>query len=156
MVIREYDAGDLDACRALWAELTLTHRELYADPKLGGDNPGAGFDAFDGEVWVAEAEGHVVGLVGLLWHGSRAELEPIVVAAAHRGGGIGRALAETAVAAARGAGATRIFVQPTARNQRAIRFFHALGFDFLSYVSLQLDDRVAARTEQFAGLRFRV
>ena len=38
--IRTYESEDRDACRLLWAELTQHHRELYADPTIGGEQPG--------------------------------------------------------------------------------------------------------------------
>ena len=42
--IRAYEPRDLQACRALHAELVVRHREIYGDPTIGGDDPGAGFD----------------------------------------------------------------------------------------------------------------
>jgi hypothetical protein len=42
--IREYRLSDLPACRALQRELVERHREIYGDPGIGGDDPGAGFD----------------------------------------------------------------------------------------------------------------
>jgi GNAT superfamily N-acetyltransferase len=142
--IRPYGSGDLTACRALWAELTEAHRNLYDDPTFGGDDPGLGFDAYLADagqerIWVAESGGAVVGLIGLLVEGGRAELEPLVVSEAWRGSGVGRALAETVVAAARELGFPRLRVRPVGRNADAIRFFHALGFDVLGRVDLRLD-----------------
>jgi hypothetical protein len=42
--VRDYADGDYDACRSLWAELTEYHRDIYGDPSIGGDDPGAAFD----------------------------------------------------------------------------------------------------------------
>src|SRR5436309_10602341 len=98
MIVREYRTEDHDACRALFAELVETHRELYPGADIGGDF------VLDGTVFVAEDEGDVVGYAGLMWHGRRAELEPIVVAGASRGHGVGRALAERVVEGAKAAG----------------------------------------------------
>jgi hypothetical protein len=44
--IREYLTRDLDACRALYSQLVEHHREIYADPAIGGDDPAAGFDEY--------------------------------------------------------------------------------------------------------------
>ena len=144
LTIRPYEDGDLAACRTLWAELTQTHRDLYDDQSFGGDDPGRGFDHYLAEdrperLWVAEADGGVVGLAGLLVTDDHAELEPIVVADAARGRGTGRALAEAVVAAARDLGFPRVRVRPVGRNTEAIRFFHALGFDVLGRVDLRID-----------------
>ena len=105
--IRPFAPGDEEACRRLWAELTQVHRDLYDDPTFGGEDPGLAFDGYlaevgAGRIWVAEAGGTLVGLAGLLVDDERAELEPIVVAEAARGQGVGRALAEAVIAAAAG------------------------------------------------------
>jgi len=46
LVIRDYKPGDYTACRALWEELTVHHREIYGDPRIGRDDPGQGVDAY--------------------------------------------------------------------------------------------------------------
>lgn len=139
------------------------HRDLYDDPTFGGDDPGLAFDAHLAEVgadriWVAEAEGAVVGLAGLLVDSEHAELEPIVVGEAWRGSGSGRALAEAVIAAARELGFPRLRVRPVGRNTDAIRFFHAVGFDVLGRVDLRIDLEQTDRTpgERIAGRDFRV
>ena len=89
---------------------------------------------------------------------SHAELEPIVVGEAARGSGIGRALAEAVIAAARELGFPRVRVRPVGRNTEAIRFFHAVGFDVLGRVDLRLDLEEISRLrgERIAGREFRV
>jgi GNAT superfamily N-acetyltransferase len=161
--IRTYRAHDFAACRALWAELTQTHRDLYEDQTFGGEDPGLAFDEHLAEVgpdriWLAELGGAVVGLAGLLVRDERAELEPIVVGEAARGRGVGRALAEAVILAARELGFPRLRVRPVGRNPEAIRFFHALGFDVLGRVDLRLDLEPTAREpgERLAGRDFRV
>jgi ribosomal protein S18 acetylase RimI-like enzyme len=159
-VVRPYEPNDRDACRALWVQLTEWHRQLYDDQTLGGADPGRAFDdhlaALGAErIWVAELEGRVLGLAGLVAQGPKAELEPVVVHTGFRGRGLGRKLAEATVAAAREAGFQQVVVRPVGRNTDAIRFFHALGFDVLGRVDLRLDlaavdrragERVAGRT----------
>src|SRR6266568_5659081 len=77
LIVRDYAEGDYRACRALWTELTEYHRSIYGDPSIGGDDPGAGFDGYLATSqrigsWVAESDGRVVGLTGLLDRGRSA------------------------------------------------------------------------------------
>lgn len=142
--IRPYAKDDLDACRALWIELTHWHRTIYENDAIGGDDPGAQFDEHLGHVgpgnlWVAEDDGRVVGLAGLIVEEREGEIEPVVVRADHRGHGIGRRLAETVIDAARARGLRRIKVRPVARNERAVRFFRSLGLDVVAHVELFTD-----------------
>ena len=142
--VRRYEPSDRVSCRSLWAELTEWHRDLYDDPALGRDDPGSGFDAYLDEfgskrVYVAETDGDVVGLAGLIARGRHGELEPVVVGTGQRSGGVGRELVAAVVEAARAEGLSRLTVRPTARNRDALRFFHALGFDVLGHVDLQID-----------------
>jgi ribosomal protein S18 acetylase RimI-like enzyme len=152
VIVREYRSEDEDACRALFAELVEAHRELYPDGGVGGT-----FELPE-RVFVAEADGAVVGYAGLIAHGKRCELEPIVVSAAARGRGAGRALAERVVAEARASGAIGVFVRPVGRNASAIAFFRSVGFDVLAFVRLQIDfdERERHPGETIAGVEFLV
>ena len=94
--IREYRPSDFDACRALWNELTEHHRDIYDDRSIGGADPGQGFETYLGHPkrrasWVAELDGQVIALAGLLVQGEEGELEPVVVSLTHRSKGIGAA-----------------------------------------------------------------
>jgi GNAT superfamily N-acetyltransferase len=145
-VVRGYREDDRGECRALWRELTQTHRDLYDDQSIGGDGDlGDYFDEHlervgSERVWVAELEGRVVGFTSLVPDAERpvAELEPIVVAREARGAGVGRLLAERVVSAARDLGLRRLDVRPAARNEPAIAFFHDLGFGTLGQLELML------------------
>jgi len=97
MNIRQYGESDRDSCRALWGQLVQRHREIYKDPSIGGDDPGAEFDTHlekvgAGHVWVAEADDKIIGLVSLIHSGEEAEVEPVIVSSEHRGKRIGAAL----------------------------------------------------------------
>lgn len=164
--VRPYEATDREACRALWRELTQTHRDLYDDQSIGGDRDlGDYFDehldkAGADNVWVAEADGSVVGFTSLLREPEAAvgELEPIVVAADARGSGVGRALAQRVMAEARELQLRRLDVRPAARNEAAIRFFHELGFDTLGQLELMIylqDPKDWPVRETIAGRAFR-
>ena len=152
MIVREYGPADHDACAALFQELLDTHRRLYPDTRIEGV-----FDP-DGRLFVAEDDGSIVGYAGLVWHGRRAEIEPIVVARGMCGRGAGRALAQRVVEEARARGGLRIFVTPAARNRDAIVFFHEFGFDVIGSVQLQIDLEPRRRRPgaELAGRRFKV
>lgn len=164
--IRGYDPSDLDACRRLWVELTEWHRELYATPTIGGDDPGVQFDEHlarvgAAHIWIAEGNGRPVGMVGMIPSKNESELEPIVVARDWRSRGVGEALARVVIAAARERDDRQLIVRPVARNEAAIRFFHGFGFDVLGQLELLADFR--SRDEQpwrggaaLAGLDFRL
>ena len=97
--IRRYKPEDLESCRALWVELTEWHRHIYQSPSIGGPDPGRYFDEHlsrvgPEHVWVAQLDGRIVGMSGLIPSEAEAELEPLVVSESHRGLGIGRQLAE--------------------------------------------------------------
>ena len=145
LIVRDYAERDYDACRSLWAELTGYHRSIYGDPSIGGDDPGAGFDDYLAEPqrtgsWVAESRGRVVGLTGLFDRGSSGEVEPVVVAEAARGQGIGRMLIGRVVGEARARGYEYLAIRPVARNVAAIQRFHAAGFRALGgHVDLTMD-----------------
>ena len=144
--IRSYEPGDRDACRGLWVELTEWHRELYDSSTIGGDDPGRQFDEHLGRVgpehiWVAVDDGRLVGMTGMIPFEAEAELEPIVVARAWRGRGVGDALARFVLDAARVRGDRQLLARPVARNEAAIRFFHGLGFDVLGQLEMLADLR---------------
>ena len=139
MSVRDYRSSDLDRCRALWAEMTQRHRDIYNDPSIGGDDPGLEFDqhllrAGPERVWVATSGEEVVGLVSLMQDDQQAEVEPIVVSSQHRGRGIGRELLNHAIEQARALGVLCLSVKPVARNEEAISFFYDAGFKILGHV----------------------
>jgi len=144
LTIRPYQPSDLARCRELWRELTQHHRDIYDDPSIGGATPGRYFDQHLTRVgperlWVAELDGQVVGLTGLIVDGQEAELEPLIVAAPHRGAGIGRALTDHALQEVRQLDVRYFSVRPVARNADAISFFFKQGFHTLGHVELFMD-----------------
>lgn len=166
--IRRYEAGDLDACRALWVELTQWHRDIYETPGIGDDDPGAQFDSHLERVgaerlWVADDGGEVVGLVGLMAGADdniEIEIEPVVVSRSRRGAGIGRQLVERAIQEARAAGHPTLSVRVVARNADALAFYHRQGFRILGMLELMQDFREGERPwrpgERLAGEDFLV
>lgn len=167
-MIRSYRDDDLEICRELWLQLTERHREIYETANIGGDNPGLQFDAHLDRVgrehiWVAELEGRVVGMAGMIPenHDGSPELEPIIVLPEARGSGIGRQLVEQVFAAARAMGSRDVVVSAVGRNEEAIRFYHEMGFDVIGYVEMFHDFRPRSEQpwrdgEEIADRRFRV
>ena len=141
MTIRGYRPVDLEACRALWAEMTQRHRDIYSDPTIGGEDPGLEFDEHLARVgpaliWVAESDDQVIGFVSLIHDGDEAEIEPLVVRSELRKTGIGRRLVDHAVQQARERGVVCLSVKPVARNEDAIAFFYDAGFRTLGHIQL--------------------
>jgi GNAT superfamily N-acetyltransferase len=145
VTVRPYHESDHPSCRSLWVELTEHHRRIYGDHTIGGDDPGAAFDEYLSTPervgsWVAEVNGRVAGLTGLLDHGQSGEIEPVVVTAELRGGGVGRALIRRVVDEASARGHAYLAIRPVARNTSAIQAFHAAGFRTLGgHVDLTMD-----------------
>jgi GNAT superfamily N-acetyltransferase len=163
--VRPFRPLDHSACRDLWAELIDEDRRLYADPNIGGRDPGAGFEHYMARLelsgmWVADhAEAGVIGFAGLILHGRDGEVEPVVVAGEYRGGGVGRALLDRVAAEARRRKLRRLSVSPSTRNVEAIRSFHRAGYQMLAHLTVTLDLTGAAPAGQdgidLHGMRFR-
>jgi GNAT superfamily N-acetyltransferase len=154
--IRSYETTDLGPCRKLWSELTQHHRDIYSDPSIGGDDPGHHFDAHlsrigSENIWVAERDDQVVGLVGLIIEDQEAEIEPIVVAPTHRGRGIGRILLSHVIKEAQQLNIRYLSVRPVARNLDAISFFFEAGFRTLGHIELFMEVRSPASGDWKSG-----
>jgi len=98
-------------------------------------------------LWVAETEGVIVGLVGLVFKDDEAEVEPLLVAESHRRQGIGVQLLRHVTGIARKAGVRYLNVRPVARNWQAIQFYYAAGFRTLGFIELFQDLRGEFKNE---------
>ena len=142
--VRGYREGDRDACRRLWEELTVWHREIYGNPAIGGPEPGLHFDehlvkAGPERLLVAVAGGTIVGLVGYLVAEEEVEVEPLVVSGSYRGRGIGSMLLDAVVKRIEGTGIKFLTVRPVMRNIKALEFFRSRGFDKVGRIELFVD-----------------
>ena len=142
--VRAYEPADLAACRRLWEVLTERHRLIYDDPSIGGDDVGLFFDAHLARVgpeniWVAEEDGVVVGMSGLIVGDGEAEIEPVVVDEAHRSRGVGTLLLSEGMTRARALGVQYLNIAPVARNSRAIELFVRAGFRIVGHVQLFIE-----------------
>jgi GNAT superfamily N-acetyltransferase len=147
VAVRPYRPADHAAGRRLWVELTEQHRALYDDPGFGGVDPGAGFEDYLTRLdlsgmWVADdRRAGVIGLIGLIMNGRQGEVDPVVVAAAHRGEGVGRLLLGRVAEEAGRRRLARLTVKPELRNVEALHCLRAAGYDVVSAVELTLDLR---------------
>ena len=132
--VRKYKDTDYKVGRALWVELVQYHMDIYKTDFTSGRQIGQGFDEYlknpDRKgTWVAEYEGQVIGLGGLLVHGpEHGEVEPMVVSEKHRGEGISRLLMDRIVAEAEKAGVRFLSIHPGVRNKQALSVYVKLGF----------------------------
>lgn len=126
-------APDDPAHRAGFRDLNLAWIEAHfaVEPRDRQelDDPETHILAGGGRVFVAESDGVVVGACALVREPDGAfELVKMAVASSARGRGVGRALGEAAIAAARAAGAPRVELLSNTRLAPAIALYRALGF----------------------------
>jgi len=90
--------------------------------------PAAAYAAKGGALWVVERAGAVVGCVGLVRHGERAELKSLYVARAGRRQGLGARLVALVEAAAAAGGARAVELWSDSRFTAAHRLYQRLGY----------------------------
>ncbi len=142
--IRRYVGTDYDSCHKLWIELTKYHQEIYEDDTIGGENLGQGFidhvnEFGDENIWVAEVDKVVVGLIGLIIKGKTAEVEPIIVNSSYREKGIGSRLLQFIIEYASDMELKFLSIRPVARNKTAFNMFYEKGFNIVGHVELFMD-----------------
>jgi GNAT superfamily N-acetyltransferase len=141
--VRPYRPADHSACHGLWAEFVEQQRALYGDAKIGGADPGSGFEEYLTRLdlsgmWVADDQG-VVGLVGLVLSGRGGAVDPLVVTGTRRGEGIGRRLIAYVTEQARRRGLRELSISPALRNTEAIHCLHAAGYEVMTNITLSLN-----------------
>lgn len=154
MSVRRAERGDVAAIATLWRALLETHAAIdpafapRADAAAGlADAVRRSLDDSGAALWVAEWTGACVGFCSArVERAPRAAHEPcrvaideIVVAASQRRSGLGRALAQAALAWAKERGAERVEVRVAAGNATGQAFWRALGFgDFVDVLHRRL------------------
>jgi GNAT superfamily N-acetyltransferase len=124
--------GESEAIAAIyrrsWEQLRGTIDErLIADHTPGADEIGAWL-AGGFEVFTATLDGALVGVVRCSFPTGTCLVDRIAVEPERVSDGIGRALAEHAIARARRAGVTKVWVQAPRKLEDVIHLYHALGF----------------------------
>jgi len=145
--IRKYRDTDYAACVSLYKELAQRHAEVYNDPSIAAHDFGQIFDEYLGRnerrgTWVAEIDGRVVGLIGLLNRIGEigvCEIEPLVVSVVLRDKGIGSKLVEHTKQKAREKGYRFITIGTGLRNEEAFKLYIKLGFNIVGGVELFQD-----------------
>ena len=145
VIIRPAVPADLPALGRLGALLVGLHHDL--DPACfipAGPDTERGYAAWLGTqlgkpsvvVFVAEQDGEVIGYTYadvegydyMALRGPAGELHDIMVDPARRGGGVGRKLLDTTLAALKARGAPRVVLSTAAGNVAAQRLFASVGF----------------------------
>lgn len=90
--------------------------------------PASAFDAWGGQLWVAESAGRVVGCVGYADHGQAIQLKHLYVAPTARRSGLGSRLVGLAEAAARSRGRGQVELWTDTRFTDAHRLYERLGY----------------------------
>ena len=144
LTIRQYCPSDIDQCKELWVELVEHHRTIYSDPTIGGEFPGHYFDKYLARVgtehiWVAERDGNIVGLTGLVINDEEGEIDPVIVSLKHRGNGIGTSMVTFVIEKAQKLNLHYLSVKPVARNTDAINFYHHTGFRGIGQIELFME-----------------
>ena len=147
VLIREYRESDHATCVAFYKELAQRHAEVYADPSIADKDFIQIFDEYLGRsdrryTWVAEIDGRVIALAGLLDRVGEqgvCEIEPLVVSADFRDKGIGSKLVAYVKEQARAKGYRFFTVRPELRNEEAFKLYVKLGFNLVGSVELFQD-----------------
>lgn len=118
-----------DAFRTLNETWIRQYFEIEASDLAQISNPEKSIISDGGHILVAISETEPVGVVALIPHGEMCfEMAKMAVSPEMQGSGIGRRLAEAAIARAKKCGANRIFLESNTRLGPAIALYRKLGF----------------------------
>lgn len=129
-VIRSFRKEDLPACQRLYREGLLGGSLAENDTGLDIDDIESTYMKVPGNhFWVAEADGQVVGMIGVQHHEANAgEIRRLRVAQSHRRRGIGAALMETAVRFCQEHHYLKVMLDTFMEREPAIKLFQKFRF----------------------------
>ncbi|MGX8797283.1 GNAT family N-acetyltransferase [Fusibacter sp. JL298sf-3] len=118
-MIRKYETGDLETVMAIWLETNCLAHPFVARSYWTGHFEEVKTQLPQAEVYVYEADGEVVGFIGLM----DTYIAGIFVRETHWGKGVGRALLETAKAQV-----DTLTLSVYKANEKAYRFYLKAAF----------------------------
>jgi putative acetyltransferase len=129
VTIREFQPGDEAAFRKLNEEWITRYFGLEGKDEQTLADPQSSILACGGRIFFANIEDHCVGCCCLLSSGANEfEVAKMAVTSSCQGSGIGRKLLHAAIAAARAAGARRLYLETNHILTPAIRMYESVGF----------------------------
>jgi putative acetyltransferase len=130
--IRQFLPGDEPSFRSLNEEWISSYFRIEPKDEKAFADPQGTILASGGKIFFATVAGRCVGCCALLRIGEyEFEVGKMAVTPAYQGAGIGRKLLEAAIAAGRGAGARRLYLETNHTLHPAIRLYESVGFKHL-------------------------
>ena len=135
-MVREAHVDDVPATVDVYIAVAAERQWIGGELPIDRDERIERFSATvadgDGQMWVAEADGEIVGMISLHPQRGRADLG-MAILDAWRGRGIGTAMMEAAIAWARAQGLDKIALYVWPHNERAIKLYEKVGFSGEGY-----------------------
>jgi ribosomal protein S18 acetylase RimI-like enzyme len=143
MEIRPLARRDQDALEEFLRRIPEGDRTFFKEP-VADQAVVASWVEGGGARWIAVADDEVLGYVAVLalhaWSSHVGEVR-LIVDPAHRGEGVGTALAQHAIVAAFRSGLSKLVVEVLANQEFTVEMFRALGFDPEALLRGQVRDR---------------
>lgn len=143
MEIRPLESRDQPALNAFLRRIPESDKTFFKEPIDDEAHVATWFDG-SGARWLAVSGEEVLGYVGVVplqaWSSHVGEIR-LIVDPAHRGEGVGRALAGHAIVAAFRSGLSKLVVEVLANQEFTVEMFRALGFDPEALLAGQVRDR---------------
>lgn len=128
-VIRSFRPADQAACMELFDESVLGGQLAPNDSGLDIDNIQRAYMKADGNhFWIGEAEGKVVGMIGVMGSDGAGEIRRLRVAVAYRRRGIGSGLLETALEFCREKNYLKVALDTFVDREPAVKLFEKFKF----------------------------
>ena len=131
MKIRKYETRDAEAVKHIWATV-LPDKSFYNQPAFALEHK----LAVDDMIFVAEADGQLIGTVMAGYDGHRGWLYSVAVLPTERRHGIGAALVKAALEALQTRGCVKVNLQVRPDNEAVTAFYESIGFAIEPRISM--------------------